>query len=75
MNAFELVRGKIYKVGNEFAEFAYLGGTGYAIFHPPGEPGMQSSFATLPKEVEREATLLEVVNLQAKHDDYDYELD
>ncbi len=59
MKAEELVHGKIYKMKMGkciCAEFSRIGGTGLAIFHPPGEPDMQSSFAIDPKNVEREAT-------------------
>jgi hypothetical protein len=61
MKMAELIPGKLYKIKNprrqEFAEFSRIGGTGMAIFHPPGEPDMQSSFAIDPEEwVEREAT-------------------
>jgi len=44
MKAEELVSGQIYRMqAGDFAEFSYMGGTGYAIFHPPGEPSMQDS--------------------------------
>lgn len=57
MNGSELVRGRIYRMqAGDFAEFSRTGGTGMAIFHPPGEPDMQSSFAIDPAKVDREAT-------------------
>lgn len=57
MNAHELIAGRIYRMkAGDFAEFSRVGGTGMAIFHPPGEPDMQSSFAIKPEFVDREAT-------------------
>ena len=50
-----LVPGRLYKLrGGEIAEFAYIGQTGFAIFHPPGEPGMQSSFGVAVADVQEE---------------------
>ncbi len=41
-----LVPGKVYHTdGGYTGEFAYIGATGMAVFHPPGEPGMQDSWA------------------------------
>lgn len=60
MRASQLVPGRIYKMSaGDFAEFSRIGGTGMAIFHPPGEPDMQSSFAINPERVDREATMQE----------------
>ena len=57
MQAKELVKGRIYKMlAGDFAEFSRIGGTGMAVFHPPGEPDMQSCFAIDPNMVDREAT-------------------
>jgi hypothetical protein len=39
-----------------FGEFSRIGGTGMGIFHPPGEPDMQSSWAADLDKIEREAT-------------------
>lgn len=53
----ELQQGKIYRsTYGWFGEFSRIGGTGMAIFHPPGEPDMQSSWAAELKNIEREAT-------------------
>jgi len=61
MKANELVAGKIYRMkAGDFAEFSRIGGTGLAIFHPPDEPDMQSSFAIKPEFVDREATTAEI---------------
>lgn len=63
MTAGKLIPGRIYLVGGdlpEFAEFSRIGGTDLAIFHPPGEPDMQSSWAIDPKFVVREATPEEI---------------
>lgn len=57
MKASELKQDKIYKMeGGDFAQFSRIGGTGLAVFHPYGEPDMQSCFAIDPAKVEREAT-------------------
>lgn len=57
MEAEQLVAGRIYRMrAGDFAEFSRIGGTGLAIFHPSGEPDMQSSFAIDPAEVDREAS-------------------
>jgi len=57
MKADDLIRGKIYRMcAGDFAEFSRIGSTGFAIFHPSGEPDMQSSFAIDPSKVNREAT-------------------
>jgi hypothetical protein len=56
MKASELIPGRIYRmVAGDYAEFSRMGYE-KAIFHPPGEPDMQSSFAIDPERVEREAT-------------------
>jgi hypothetical protein len=56
MKAEELIPGRIYRMqAGDFAEFSRIGGTGKAVFHPPGEPDMQSSFAIDPDKVDREA--------------------
>jgi hypothetical protein len=60
----ELIRGRIYRMqAGDFAEFSRISQTGHAIFHPPGEPDMQSSFAILPGKVDREATKEEAENV------------
>lgn len=52
MTIFDLVPGKTYKMTKgDIAEFSRIGATGYAIFHPPGEPDMQSSFALPPDKI------------------------
>jgi len=55
MNADELIPGCVYRVSpnGELAEFSRIGGTGLAIFHPPGEPDMQSCWAVKSSLVER----------------------
>ena len=53
----ELIPGRIYRMqAGDFAEFARIGGTGLAVFHPPDEPDMQSCFAIEASKVDREAT-------------------
>lgn len=44
--------------------FSRIGGTGMAIFHPPGEPDMQSSFAMSEENVKKHIRLI------AKSDDH-----
>lgn len=57
MKASELQAGKIYlSTFGWFGEFSRIGGTGMGIFHPPGEPDMQSSWAADLDKIEREAT-------------------
>ncbi len=45
----------------DFAQFSRIGGTGLAIFHPHGEPDMQSSWAISAALVDRQATQDEAV--------------
>jgi hypothetical protein len=47
MNIDDMQPGKLYRVERvtEPMEFAYVGATGLAIMHPPGEPDMQSAIA------------------------------
>lgn len=72
MDASSLIPGRIYRMqSGDFAEFSRIGGTGYAIFHPPGEPDMQSSFAILPEKVDREATLEEAAECRRQAERYD----
>jgi len=60
----DLIPGRVYKMrAGDFAEFSRIGGTGLAIFHPPGESDMQSSFAINPELVDREATPEETARL------------
>lgn len=60
MNANELIPRTVYKLANDkLAEFSRIGGTGMAVFHPPGEPDMQSSFSVDPADVVRPATWYE----------------
>lgn len=67
----ELWPGRIYKTkSGDIAEFARMGGTGLAVFHPPGEPDMQSCFAIDPSKVEREATPEEIRSIGADPDKY-----
>ena len=40
-----LVQGHKYLYKGKVWEFSRIGGTGFAIIHPPGEPDMQSSMA------------------------------
>lgn len=62
MKTEELVAERIYRIDDgDFAEFSRISGTGFAIFHAPGEPDMQSSFAVKPDKVDREATREEIV--------------
>jgi hypothetical protein len=52
LKASDLIEGKQYVLDDgKTVEFAYLGGTGKAIVHPPGEPDMQSSMAVEPEEL------------------------
>lgn len=53
----ELVVGRIYRMNaGDFAEFARIGSTGLAVFHPPNKPDMQSCFAIDASKVDRAAT-------------------
>ncbi len=47
----ELVPGCHYWLDDKEVEFAYIGQTGYAIVHPPGDPDMQSSSAVKPEQL------------------------
>lgn len=47
-----LVEGSLYRYEGKTYMYAYLGQTGKAIIHPPGEPDMQSSLAVDPKDLE-----------------------
>lgn len=48
----DLVPGRIYRMRTgDLATFSRIGATGLAIFHPPGESDMQSSFAIAPEDV------------------------
>jgi hypothetical protein len=59
----DLIPGLLYRMkAGDFAEFSRTGAMGKAIFHPPGEPDMQSSFAIDPERVDREATQEERVH-------------
>ena len=51
MKASDLIPGQQYNFNGKLYEFAYIGGTGLAIIHPPGEPDMQSSTAVEPSEL------------------------
>ncbi len=57
MNIKDLVPGKIYldtyPNPPEEVVFSRISGTGHAVFHPPGEPDMQSSFAVEADELGR----------------------
>jgi len=55
-NGAGLVEGKQYVYKGKIVEFAYMGGTGLAIVHPPGEPDMQSSSAVPPSELREVGT-------------------
>lgn len=64
MRAYDLIPGKIYKLSTgKCLVFSYIGSTGLAIFHQPGEPDMQSSCAIFTDEVERLATKDEIRDL------------
>lgn len=52
-----LVQGKQYVLDGKIVEFAYMGGTGKAIVHPPGDPDMQSSTAVDPSELHEVGTV------------------
>jgi len=57
MQAKDLIPGRIYLDDTgSFGEFSRIGGTGWAVCHPPGEPDMQSSWAIKPERLLREAT-------------------
>lgn len=58
MNAKDLIPGEIYRMmrTGELAEFSRISASGFAIFHPPGEPGMQSCWWVDAQRVERLAT-------------------
>jgi len=64
-----LVPGDIYVFNvsgkDETAEFSRIGGTGMAIFHPPGEPDTQSSFAIDVMKIIRRATSEEAAMCRA----------
>lgn len=46
MQAKDMIEGGLYRLSKDkqIVEFSRVGGTGYYIVHPPGEPDMQSSF-------------------------------
>ena len=48
IKAFEMVPNRIDLSKGEELIFSRIGGTGYYIVHPPGEPDMQSSYALKP---------------------------
>lgn len=63
MKAEELQIGTLYRMcAGDFGEFSGMGRTGLAIFHPAGEPDMQSCWAISPAEVDREATADEIAS-------------
>jgi hypothetical protein len=72
VKASELQAGKIYlSTFGWFGEFSRIGGTGMGIFHPPGEPDMQSSWAADLDKIEREATPEEAKAYRDNPDTYD----
>lgn len=53
----DLIEGRIYRLDNgNVVEFGYWGQKDYAVMHPPGEPGMQSSIAVKAEDVVEEVT-------------------
>jgi predicted RNase H-like HicB family nuclease len=50
----QLIEGQTYldKTTGKKVVFAYMGKTGWAIVHPPGEPSMQDSYGVQPNDLE-----------------------